>query len=71
VVRAEFSVTCIRLSLKIFHFLTIWQILVYYPFVHMILGGGLLAHFRIIDFAGGIVVHLQQLPGYALNDHVK
>lgn len=38
-------------------FLTFWQILVYYPFVHMIWGGGLLAQWGIIDFAGGIVVH--------------
>lgn len=38
-------------------FLTIWQILVYYPFVHMIWGGGLLAQWGILDFAGGIVVH--------------
>ncbi len=40
-----------------FIFLTIWQILVYYPFVHMIWGGGLLAEWGVIDFAGGIVVH--------------
>lgn len=38
-------------------FLTVWQILVYYPFVHMIWGGGLLAEWGVIDFAGGIVVH--------------
>jgi len=38
-------------------FLTIWQILVYYPFVHMIWGGGLLAQWGVLDFAGGIVVH--------------
>ncbi len=38
-------------------FLTFWQILVYYPFVHMIWGGGLLAEWGVIDFAGGIVVH--------------
>ena len=38
-------------------FLTVWQILVYYPFVHMIWGGGLLAQWGVIDFAGGIVVH--------------
>lgn len=40
-----------------FIFLTLWQILVYYPFVHMIWGGGLLAQWGVIDFAGGIVVH--------------
>lgn len=38
-------------------FLTFWQVLVYYPFVHMVWGGGLLAQWGIIDFAGGIVVH--------------
>lgn len=40
-----------------FIFLTLWQILVYYPFVHMIWGGGLLAQWGVLDFAGGIVVH--------------
>lgn len=40
-----------------FIFLTAWQILVYYPFVHMIWGGGLLAQWGVLDFAGGIVVH--------------
>ncbi len=38
-------------------FLTLWQILVYYPFVHMIWGGGILAEWGVLDFAGGIVVH--------------
>jgi ammonium transporter, Amt family len=38
-------------------FLTVWQILVYYPFVHMIWGGGFLADWGVLDFAGGIVVH--------------
>ena len=38
-------------------FLTLWQILVYYPFVHMIWGGGILAQWGVLDFAGGIVVH--------------
>lgn len=38
-------------------FLTVWQVLVYYPFVHMIWGGGLLAEWGVLDFAGGIVVH--------------
>ena len=38
-------------------FLTLWQILVYYPFVHMVWGGGWLAQWGVIDFAGGIVVH--------------
>ena len=38
-------------------FLICWQLFVYYPFVHMIWGGGLLAKMGILDFAGGIVVH--------------
>lgn len=47
-----------RVSFKsYFIFLTVWQILVYYPFVHMIWGGGLLAQWGVLDFAGGIVVH--------------
>ncbi|MDD3876800.1 MAG: ammonium transporter [Bacteroidales bacterium] len=47
-----------RVSFKAYMiFLTVWQILVYYPFVHMIWGGGLLAQWGVLDFAGGIVVH--------------
>ena len=38
-------------------FLVAWQLAVYYPFVHMIWGGGLLEHWGVRDFAGGIVVH--------------
>lgn len=38
-------------------FLIFWQLLVYYPFVHMIWGGGLLAEWGVLDFAGGIAVH--------------
>src|SRR5438105_5230536 len=38
-------------------FLVVWQLAVYYPFVHMIWGNGLLAHWGARDFAGGIVVH--------------
>ncbi len=44
-------------------FLTAWQILVYYPFVHMIWGGGLLAQWGVLDFAGGVVVHA--IAGFA------
>ena len=47
-----------RVSFKAFFiFLTAWQFLVYYPFCHMIWGGGLLAEWGVLDFAGGIVVH--------------
>jgi len=38
-------------------FLTLWLVLVYFPFVHMIWGGGILAQWGVLDFAGGIVVH--------------
>ena len=38
-------------------FLILWQIFVYYPFVHMVWGGGLLAEWGVLDFAGGITVH--------------
>jgi Amt family ammonium transporter len=38
-------------------FLVAWLLLVYFPFVHMVWGGGLLAEWGVLDFAGGIVVH--------------
>ena len=38
-------------------FLIVWQLFVYYPFAHMVWGGGLLAFHGVLDFAGGIVVH--------------
>jgi Amt family ammonium transporter len=38
-------------------FLTGWLTLVYFPFVHMVWGGGILAEWGVKDFAGGIVVH--------------
>ncbi len=38
-------------------FLVAWLFLVYFPFVHMIWGGGLLAKWGVLDFAGGIAVH--------------
>ncbi len=38
-------------------FLVLWQVLVYYPFAHMVWGGGLLQRWGVLDFAGGIVVH--------------
>jgi Amt family ammonium transporter len=40
-----------------FIFLTLWLLLVYFPFVHMIWGNGLLAKWGVLDYAGGIVVH--------------
>jgi len=44
-------------------FLTLWLLLVYFPFVHMIWGGGILAEWGVKDFAGGIVVH--NIAGFA------
>jgi Amt family ammonium transporter len=38
-------------------FLTAWLLFVYFPFVHMIWGGGVLQQWGVLDFAGGIVVH--------------
>ncbi len=38
-------------------FLILWQLVIYYPFAHMIWGGGILAQWGVLDFAGGIVVH--------------
>ncbi len=38
-------------------FLVAWLLFVYFPFVHMVWGNGLLAKWGILDFAGGIVVH--------------
>ncbi|MBI5647191.1 MAG: ammonium transporter [Ignavibacteriae bacterium] len=38
-------------------FLTGWLIFVYFPFVHMVWGGGFLQQWGVLDFAGGIVVH--------------
>jgi Amt family ammonium transporter len=34
-----------------------WLLFVYFPFVHMVWGGGILAQWGVKDFAGGIVVH--------------
>ena len=39
-------------------FLVGWQLFVYFPFVHMIWGGGIMAEWGVLDFAGGIVVHV-------------
>ncbi len=44
-------------------FLVLWLLFVYFPFVHMMWGGGLLAKWGVLDFAGGIVVHT--IAGFA------
>lgn len=38
-------------------FLVAWLTFVYFPAVHMVWGGGILAAWGVKDFAGGIVVH--------------
>lgn len=38
-------------------FQVLWLLLVYFPFTHMVWGGGILAQWGVLDFAGGIVVH--------------
>jgi len=40
-----------------FIFLIAWLMLVYFPLVHMVWGGGILSQWGVKDFAGGIVVH--------------
>jgi Amt family ammonium transporter len=47
--RVTFKAYCI--------FLTGWLTFVYFPFVHMVWGGGMLQRWGVEDFAGGIVVH--------------
>lgn len=38
-------------------FISAWSILIYYPLVHWVWGGGWLAQMGVVDFAGGIVIH--------------
>lgn len=47
-----------RVSFKAYLlFLVAWLFFVYFPFTHMVWGGGLMAAHGVLDFAGGIVVH--------------
>lgn len=39
-------------------FSTVWLLVVYLPICHMTWGGGLYAQWGVMDFAGGIVVHI-------------
>ncbi|MEZ5125335.1 MAG: ammonium transporter [Thermoleophilia bacterium] len=39
-------------------FLALWSLLVYVPFTHWVWGGGFLAKWGALDFAGGMVVHV-------------
>ncbi len=38
-------------------FIAAWSVLIYYPLVHWVWGGGWLAQLGVVDFAGGIVIH--------------
>ncbi|MCA3244590.1 MAG: ammonium transporter, partial [Alphaproteobacteria bacterium] len=39
-------------------FMALWSLLVYAPIAHMVWGGGMLAQWGVLDFAGGSVVHI-------------
>jgi len=39
-------------------FIGLWLVVVYCPLAHQVWGGGMLAQFGAIDFAGGLVVHM-------------
>ncbi len=39
-------------------FLVLWSLLIYIPFAHWIWGGGFLQKLGVVDFAGGMVVHV-------------
>src|SRR3546814_5350642 len=39
-------------------FSLIWLLVVYVPVTHWVWGGGWLAELRVMDYAGGIVVHV-------------
>jgi ammonium transporter, Amt family len=39
-------------------FLVFWSVLIYIPLAHWIWGGGFLAQWGVVDFAGGTVVHV-------------
>ncbi|HEY3367690.1 MAG TPA: ammonium transporter [Symbiobacteriaceae bacterium] len=39
-------------------FLVIWSVLIYIPLTHWIWGGGFLAQLGVVDFAGGMIVHV-------------
>jgi len=48
-----------RLKFKPFLiFIVLWELLVYYPVAHWIWGAGFLDKMGVLDFAGGIVIHV-------------
>src|SRR5213592_918183 len=46
-------------------FLTLWLFFVYFPFVHMLWGGGILERWGALDFAGGVVHNTAGLAALA------
>mmetsp|Transcript_30479 Transcript_30479/g.62821 ORF Transcript_30479/g.62821 Transcript_30479/m.62821 type:complete len:486 (-) Transcript_30479:330-1787(-) len=43
---------------SLFIFVPMWHLIVYCPIAHMVWGGGLISSYDILDFAGGMVVHM-------------
>ena len=43
--------------LAVIIFLSLWLVVVYAPVTHWVWGGGILAEWGVMDFAGGLVVH--------------
>ena len=43
--------------LAVIIFLSLWLVIVYVPVTHWVWGGGILAEWGVMDFAGGLVVH--------------
>ena len=39
-------------------FIGVWLLVVYCPLAHMVWGGGMISQWGVIDFAGGLVVHM-------------
>lgn len=49
-------------------FIIAWSLLVYYPLVHLVWGGGLFQRLGVLDFAGGTVVHVNAgITAFALS----
>lgn len=55
--REEAWLTCAALGYRIL-FSVLWALTTYFPFAHMVWGGGYFGELGLLDFAGGIVVHL-------------
>lgn len=49
-------------------FVIFWSLLVYYPLVHMVWGGGILGKLGTLDFAGGTVVHINAGSALAIDN---